>query len=60
MNIFKISIKGVEILIQKGILRLVDFGNDTTIEVALNVHLTVVNFINTMSYSQERVTLFSK
>ena len=35
MNIFKISIKGVEIPIQKGI---VDFGNDTTIEVKLDVH----------------------
>ena len=60
MNIFKISIKEVEIPIQKGTLRLVDFGNETTIEVELNVHPTVVNFINTLGYIQEKVTILSK
>ncbi len=60
MNIFKVSIEGKDIPIQKGMLKLVDFGKDTTIEVELDVHPTVVNFINTLWYIKERVTILSK
>lgn len=60
MHICKLSIQDVEIPIKKGTLRIVDYEKHTTIEVELIVHPTVVNFINTMGYIKERVTILSK
>lgn len=60
MHISKVSIQGEEIPIKKGILRKIDFGTHTSIEAELIVHPTVVNFINTLGFIKEQVTILSK
>ncbi|MFJ8262508.1 hypothetical protein ACIQ4I_11180 [Rummeliibacillus sp. NPDC094406] len=60
MNINKVLIRETEIPIEKGTLRLIDFEGETTVEVELNVHPTVINFFNSLDYRIERVILISE
>ncbi len=66
MNIEKVLIKGTEIPIQKGNLRLIEYkdslsnDDETTVEAELNVHPTVINFVNALDYRKEQVVLFSE
>ncbi|HWI48903.1 MAG TPA: hypothetical protein VNU45_11840 [Rummeliibacillus sp.] len=60
MNISGILIRETEIPIQKGTLRLIDFEGETTVEVELNVHPTVINFFNSLDFRIERVILISE
>lgn len=60
MHISKLFIKEEEIPIKKGTLRKVNYEHRTMIEVELIVHPTVINFINTLNYTNEQVTILSK
>ena len=60
MHISKLFIKEEEIPIKKGTLRKVNYEHHTVIEVEVIVHPTVVNFINTLTYTNEQVTILTK
>lgn len=68
MEITKAFIRETEIPIQKGILRLVEYedeltvdDDETTVEVELNVHPTVASFIDSVvDYGEEQVVLIAK
>ncbi|WP_102691008.1 hypothetical protein [Rummeliibacillus pycnus] len=59
MNINKVFIRETEIPIQKGTLRLIDFEDEITVEIELNVHPTVINFFNSLDYRKEQALLLS-
>ncbi|MGG0656280.1 hypothetical protein [Rummeliibacillus pycnus] len=60
MKISNLVISKIEIPIQEGTLRLIDFGDETTVEVEINVHPTVSNFLNYLDYRNEQVMLLSE
>ncbi|MGX9135629.1 hypothetical protein ACWV26_14800 [Rummeliibacillus sp. JY-2-4R] len=66
MNLIKVLIKGIEIPIQQGNIRLIEYKDalskedETTVEAELNVHPTVINFVNTLDYRKEQVVLISE
>ena len=59
MNIYKLSINGTNIPILGGTLRLFNIGDDASLEVELDVHPTVVNYVNTMNYIEEQITILT-
>lgn len=68
MEIAKVILRDSEIPVQKGTVRLVEYedelsvdDDERTIEVELNVHPTVAEFIDSIvDYRKEKVTLISK
>ncbi|MFF2876117.1 hypothetical protein ACFVR2_07310 [Gottfriedia sp. NPDC057991] len=57
MNIHKVYIDGSEIPFQNGSFTFFNFGNNLKLELELFVHLTVLNYINTLNYNKERVNI---
>ncbi|MDP4104722.1 MAG: hypothetical protein Q8935_07170 [Bacillota bacterium] len=60
MRINKILIRDIDVPIKNGTVRRLDFGNKMSIEVELEVHPTVVNFINTFGFFKERVRIITE
>jgi hypothetical protein len=60
MKVWKVSIRGSDFLIKKGIVRLVDYRDEITIEVELEMHPTIINFIDTLGITKEKVTIYIK
>ncbi|OIK08661.1 hypothetical protein BIV60_25630 [Bacillus sp. MUM 116] len=60
MNISKVFIRNIEIPIKNGTLGLVKHGDVSTIEVELEVHPTIVSFIETFGFAKEKVTIHFK
>ncbi|WP_026575660.1 hypothetical protein [Bacillus sp. UNC438CL73TsuS30] len=58
MHISKVFIGNIEIPIKNGTLGLVKYGDVATIEVELEVHPTIVSFIETFGFEKEKVTIY--
>lgn len=60
MNVDKVLIKDIEIPFKKGLLRMVDYRREKSIEVELLVHPTIVNYVDTKNLFKEKVTIVLK
>jgi hypothetical protein len=57
MDINKATIDGTDIPILGGTFRLINKGDNASLEVELDVHPTVVNFLYTLNYKKEKITI---
>lgn len=60
MRVNKVFIRDIEIPIKSGTVRRSNFGDRMSVEVELNVHPTVVNFINISGFFKERVRIINE
>jgi hypothetical protein len=60
MRVNKVSIRDIEVPIKNGTVRRLDFADKISVEVELNVHPTVVNFVNVSGFFKERVRIISE
>jgi hypothetical protein len=59
MRVNKILIRDIDIPIKNGTVRRLDFGDKMSLEIELNVHPTVVNFLNIFGFFKERVRIIT-
>ena len=59
MNINKVFIRETEVPIQNGTLHLIDSEDELLVEIEINVHPTVINFLNSLDYRKEQALLLS-
>jgi hypothetical protein len=57
MDITKVAINGTDIPILGSTFRLVNVGDKASLEVELDVHPTVVNFLYTLNFKEEKITI---
>jgi hypothetical protein len=57
MRVNRVLIRDIDIPIKNGTVRRSNFGDRMSVEVELNVHPTVVNFINISGFFKERVRI---
>ncbi|WML50957.1 hypothetical protein RCG17_15725 [Neobacillus sp. PS3-12] len=60
MRVNKVLIRDIEVPIKDGIVRRLNFGDKMSVEVELNVHPTVVNFVNVSGFFKERVRILTE
>jgi hypothetical protein len=60
MRINKVFIRDINIPVKNGTVRKLDFGDTMSIEVELDLHPTVVNFINLAGFFKERVRIIAE
>jgi hypothetical protein len=60
MRVNKVLIRDIEVPVKNGIVRRLNFGDKMSVEVELNVHPTVVNFVNLSGFFKERVRIITE
>jgi hypothetical protein len=60
MRINKVLIRDIEVPIKNGIVLRLNLGDKMSVEVELNVHPTVVNFVNVSGFFKERVRIITE
>jgi hypothetical protein len=60
MRVNKVLIRDIDVPIKSGTVRRLEFGNKVSVEVELEVHPTVVNFINISGFFKERVRIITE
>lgn len=59
MRVKKVLIRDIDVPIKNGTVRRLNFGDKMAVEVELNVHPTVVNFVNLSGFFKERVRIIT-
>jgi hypothetical protein len=60
MKVENVSIRDIDIPIKNGTVRWLCYGGEISIEVEIDVHPTIVNYINVSGFTKERVNITSE